>query len=708
MFRFTKRRSSKTDSGDAGSGDTTAMFGGPGVAVAVADGSGKGDDNKKPGLFKKLLKYCFIILIIYAVLLHLVFFYLIVESRKQAMQPPYVVQQWQSFSPYRPWNDGFGVCRRAYNWGLREGFRYGFLLGGQECNPGNASLQQNHMLDWDLATKWVRHATPEFLSTMRDRRLALKQLPFDHLLTGLYEQTVEGDDLSAFYHYNFAASRGHQDARRLRDQLQINDEDKQRAISEFIGTHELSGSEGNYFLGMYYLGDFVWNIPNPQTSRVGGRIYFGEVKPTFYNLETWRNDFVGSTNIDQGYVHFQIAATCGHSNAHNWLTLIAEFVNYTDDQRETLYVRAQDELRKFVRKRGVSQELYCENEWPPVAIASTPSRLTPRPAIGGPLVLDPDTGAQAYRDRPGAYPKRDYGEPPARDGELCDDNVDGRCADSEDASQQADEARYYLNLGRAAMAIGDIEEARALLQTAINAGRPHGAQAALDAQKLLQALTLTCEYTEDSLSRISRNYETNPEGGDAIDLQDRQRALQAMGYYNYPVDGRYGPATREAVRQFQGDMGFDQTGALSALDTVVLICHAAQVENDRSSQTALGIMYAAGLGVVQNTDLALQYLESASRRGDRDAIFNLAMLYGTGIVHSSYKLCDIVESAERADAYLDEAAGLGHPVANDIWSLYEGVANPEERWRRIRERLTEIEFFHDRLENVGPGCAPNP
>ena len=47
------------------------------------------------------------------------------------------------------------------------------------------------------------------------------------------------------------------------------------------------------------------------------------------------------------------------------------------------------------------------------------------------------------------------------------------------------------------------------------------------------------------------------ESGDVWDLQYR---LHALGYYNLPLDGKYGPATEAAVRKFQQNYGLAVDG----------------------------------------------------------------------------------------------------------------------------------------------------
>lgn len=225
----------------------------------------------------------------------------------------------------------------------------------------------------------------------------------------------------------------------------------------------------------------------------------------------------------------------------------------------------------------------------------------------------------------------------------------------------------------------------------IDWGRPFGAQSALMAQRRLQAHMVQCESSPDgeSLRRISRRAPGMT--GDVISLKLRQAALAALGYYSGEVDGRYGPVTRDAARGFQRELGYDETGSLSPRQTTLLVCHAAQTARDPHLQNALGIMYATGLGVARNPDLALEWFETAARRDDADAYFNLALVYGTGAVLGSYRLCGVVENPERADAYLRDAAARGHPVA-ERWRRHPEFtrhASAEARWLAISNRLAE-------------------
>jgi len=220
-------------------------------------------------------------------------------------------------------------------------------------------------------------------------------------------------------------------------------------------------------------------------------------------------------------------------------------------------------------------------------------------------------------------------------------------------------------------------------------GRPFGAQSSILAQRRLQAHLVDCPVTHETLARIARDPESRM--ADVIGLNLRQAALSALGYYNGSIDGAYGAETRRAVRAFQRELGYDETASLTPRQTAQLMCHAAQTARDPSVQNVLGIMHAVGLGVVQNTDLALEWLEMAAVRGDPDANFNLAVIYGTGAVFGSYRLCAIVENPERADAYLRDAAELGHGLARRFRTTPELARAPsaQARWARIRQEIEE-------------------
>ena len=287
------------------------------------------------------------------------------------------------------------------------------------------------------------------------------------------------------------------------------------------------------------------------------------------------------------------------------------------------------------------------------------------------------------------------------EGGPCRRMVDGICTEAADAQDNIQWSRHYLRLGDAESALKNWEGARDYYRASIDIGSSVGAQAAIYAAKRIQFQSMTCEYTDESLSRIARDFDKNPLGA-LIEMRQKQQALQSLGYYNAKVDNKHGAETREAVRKFQDDLWFDQKGVLTAEQTTLLVCAAAHIAKDVPSQNVLGIMYAGGLGVRQNTDFALDWLESAAQRGDADAAWNLALMYGTQTVLSSVQVCDAVQNAERADSYLDEAAKAGHKAAKIAQSKYPHDT-PEMRWRKLSGDLNKPEA----MDRVGRGCNPN-
>ena len=55
------------------------------------------------------------------------------------------------------------------------------------------------------------------------------------------------------------------------------------------------------------------------------------------------------------------------------------------------------------------------------------------------------------------------------------------------------------------------------------------------------------------------------------DRQRVQEALQRLGYYNGGADGVFGPLTRAAIRRFQGDIGAEMSGRLTAEEASQLV-----------------------------------------------------------------------------------------------------------------------------------------
>lgn len=294
------------------------------------------------------------------------------------------------------------------------------------------------------------------------------------------------------------------------------------------------------------------------------------------------------------------------------------------------------------------------------------------------------------------YPSTETAE-----GGPCRRWSDGFCQEAKNTQSAIQWSRHYLKRGDAESALERWTSARGFYRAAMDLGSGVGAQSAIYAAKRIQFQSMTCEYSQESLARIARGYEDNPLGA-LIKMKQKQAALSALGYYNGEIDNRHGPDSRAAIRDFQSDLWFDQTGVLTAEQTVLLVCGGAQIAKDISSQNMLGIMYAGGLGVRQNTDFSLDWLEAAAQRGDADASWNLALLYGTQTVLSSVQICDAVQNAERADSYLKEASDAGHPIAKNLRHKYASKA-PAKRWSLISGDLNQPKS----MTRVGRGCNPN-
>ena len=97
-----------------------------------------------------------------------------------------------------------------------------------------------------------------------------------------------------------------------------------------------------------------------------------------------------------------------------------------------------------------------------------------------------------------------------------------------------------------------------------------------------------------------------------------------------------------------------------------------ELKKDPKSMTLLGELYAGGLGVPQNDATAAEWYKLAADRGDREAMFALAMFRLQGRAGP--------RDREAGAKWLTAAAKLGHPLAAyDLALLYmEGQAFPQD------------------------------
>jgi len=86
-------------------------------------------------------------------------------------------------------------------------------------------------------------------------------------------------------------------------------------------------------------------------------------------------------------------------------------------------------------------------------------------------------------------------------------------------------------------------------------------------------------------------------------------------------------------------------------------------QNDPAAMTLLGELYAQGLGVPRNDQKAADWYKLAASKGDRNAMFALAMFNFEGRVGA--------KNPDEAAHLLSDAAKLGHPAAEyDLGLLY--------------------------------------
>ncbi|MCV0396388.1 MAG: caspase family protein [Rhizobiaceae bacterium] len=142
---------------------------------------------------------------------------------------------------------------------------------------------------------------------------------------------------------------------------------------------------------------------------------------------------------------------------------------------------------------------------------------------------------------------------------------------------------------------------------------------------------------------------------DRVPTQFIQYGLIALGYPLSSVSGVIDAETRRSARAYQASLSAEQTGQLTAQQTVELLLAAASV-GDEHAQTAVGIMMAAGQGLQQDYGLARLWLRHAAEKGNTYAQTNLAILYRDGLGGEKDLAAaeDLFEKA--ADGGLTEAA----------------------------------------------------
>lgn len=644
----------------------------------------------------------------------------------------------------------------AADWWHDRGERLGYAKAWTDLEAlrsENAPLVSARIEAETLALEpWISRVDQTYAADQTLKSVLADSQTSSHAMLGLFSINDEDRRTDSRLHLLLAAANGDRKAQVLlyRQAPAFSTDDEKT----FEDLQKLNGGKGFFQLGRYYAPAQVRDDLTRKTE--------DELLREQTDADQHRLGFKESPEKAFRYMH--VAVKCNVPDAYLWANRIAQKENMSSTRLARLRKEAEEEeLAALLVRLGapgapVERDEFCAGRVLEERVQRIPARallqgekgqLMPLGKLVSQLSLPADQfagwsaslgntgfqpaysapaytyapapassysvdGSKYYRDKSGTQIASAM-PPVGIDLQNCSaQSTDPACLRAIDLKCN-DDARYFFSLGDAEMSRGNLGGARTQFNRAISVGRACGSDYAVMASKRLGALNLTCEYDAVSLSRISAGTLENTNDGDVLDLRIRQRALRALGHYQDTIDGKYGPKTRDGVQSFQREFGFRETGDLTPVETVYLICGAAEIARDTDSYTALGIMYVTGFGVKQNTDLGLQWLKQAARAGDSDALYNLAILYGTGTVRSSYLICDVVENEEQADAYLEEAARAGHPVAERIVREFGGKSTAV-RWQAIRAELgledgstpagsdIRLKELQDRLKKAGKGC----
>ena len=612
------------------------------------------------------------------------------------------------------------------------------------------------LADQSILSDWNENVRPATFLENKFRSLSIgysvmggnSTLNTGNNLLGLYERDALERSIEAGTHFLLAGAAGDFDARELFEDLDLNQADRaeaQRYLEEIL---KLNGAEGYFRLGQLYLGsDAIVPSPNGQ---------YPQNPPKFIShAEYFPNNFLAdASEYSIAYRHMFVAVQCNWPGSYEWLNYIAQ-AGQLGGRVQSLNREGQDEINDRLNLIDGGLEAFCKGEtlryrvqqlrdpaviwrflsdrrpWPTflelieklqlpepeflqwIGLLKTEaieqygyegeSRYYGRPRDNS-FLRSPGRGAGSIFDS-GRRLGSEEGIPDECKNLAPGEECQATAARREASARCEERALTAYNSGRA-LINSNPDDARANLEIAMLTGEECQAEGSRRAATLMQRLNMTCTYSQQSLARISRNAENNPEGGAVISLRARQSALAAMRYYNYKIDGKYGQQTRDAVSSFQREFGFVDSGALTPEETVHLFCIAGIQRGDVRSEHTLGLMYVTGLGVIRDLEAGIRHLENTSSFGYAASTYNLALIFGTGTVEASYNLCDVPENLQRADSYLEEAANAGHPGAIRLIRDF-GALQVSDRWEKIKERLELNDFHKARMLTVGEGCRPN-
>ncbi len=415
---------------------------------------------------------------------------------------------------------------------------------------------------------------------------------------------VQPNPVAAYFWYSLAAAQGLDVAKRQRRQLlasdvegQLRDDDLNEVYLKFIEIYIFGGTEAQYRLGQILESDFFNNELHDQDAlRADGN--------------------APRRRIIHAYAAYTLAGRGGDTRATYAIQELVE--NYTLNQVEL-----------------ETGERFADRWAELVGLAEDPE---------DPFDFTPERVSRAL-ERGNEFQKR-----------------------RSDPIIEHDRALSWLRSGQAFQARGDVRSSKIAFETAIRVDP--NSRAAMHAQQQLQRLSTTCSaasFQPVDDRRGGRLYAPviYPPGHPLSRVKEvriaaQQRALKALGFYDGPVDNVPGKGTRAGFRLFLASLNLDQRDYLDAPQVVELICMAAQLRGHAASQTVLGVMYAEGIGVAKDEDLAHYWFGEGARQNDPSAIFNMGMMYARerGLPFKNHP-----QSCSIAYSYLKEAADLKHPQA---------------------------------------------
>ncbi|MEM9751377.1 MAG: hypothetical protein AAF869_10545, partial [Pseudomonadota bacterium] len=384
--------------------------------------------------------------------------------------------------------------------------------------------------DWRQLADWVGQTSPAFRGQrFQQAQTADTVARFDQLALGAYLRHQDVDQIdyvNAYGYLNLAAAAGDVAARGLRDAFRpyVPDAARAKADALVVKVHEASGQAALQRLGFMYLGSSADVI-----ARAAG-VDLDLSQP---------NDFI-TQDKERAYRTFLLASECQSADSSSLAQALLDRnmidpikAGTTRDEVDTI-IKAKREANSWTAFCEGAEEIVPPITSPALAAASPLATRAPA-ATGGiddtfiarrlgrsAAAAPAGAGAAAFADaltqtvifgdqeverlaaarRPTSGADQDQqAEEDVRYNFPYEQGGRNRSA-NRNAVDAADWARYWLRLGEALQSIGRVDSSKFAYDQSVRLGRNYYAQAARVASERLRSLTLTCQYTEDSLKRI--------------------------------------------------------------------------------------------------------------------------------------------------------------------------------------------------------------